>query len=100
MTWFESMRYLISFVEAINSDPKTASNGSRVRINSGHRTVLRPALEVLLAAKEFMTDVVEGKEKVKERRQTRGEETVMYEQSGGRFSLRCPKRLILEMQSK
>ncbi|KAF8807028.1 Metallo-hydrolase/oxidoreductase [Phlegmacium glaucopus] len=99
VTWFESMDYLILFVEAINGDPKTAS-GCEVQINSGHCTVLQPALEILLAAKAFMGDVVEGREKVKERQQRRGEETVTYEQSGGRFSLRCPERLILEMQTK
>lgn len=96
--WFESMDYLILFVEAKNSGPKTASDGREVQINSGHQTVLRPALEILLAAKAFMKDVVEGREKMKERREKRGEETVTYEQSGGRFSLRCPERLILEMQ--
>ena len=77
-----------------------ASDGRKVRMNSGHHTVLQPALEILLAAKAFMKDVVNGKERVKERRQNRGEETAMYEQNGGRFSLRCPERSILEMRSK
>ena len=97
VTWFESMDYLIGVVEAMNSK---ASDGRKVQMNSGHHTVLQPALEILLAAEAFMKDVVNGKERVKERRQNQGEETVVYEQSGGRFSLRCPERLILEMRNK
>jgi len=97
VTWFKSMDFLIWLVEAMNS---TTSDGREVQINSGHRTVLQPALGILLAAKAFMKDVVDGKEEVKERRQNRGEETVAYEQNGGRFSLRCPERLVLEMQNE
>ena len=97
VTWLESMEFLIQLVEAMNS--KT-SDRRKVQMNSGHHTVLQPALEILLAAKAFMKDVINGKERVKERRQNRGEETVVYEQSGGRFSLRCPERLILELRSK
>ena len=97
VTWFESMDFLSWHVEAMNSE---ASDGRKVQMNSGHHTVLQPALETLLAAKAFMKDVANGKETVKERQQNRGEEIVMYEQSGGRFSLRCPERLILEMRSK
>lgn len=96
VTWFESVDFLIWLVEAMNSE---ASDGRKVQMNSGHHTVLQPAFEILLAARAFMEDVVTGKERVKERRQNRGEETVVYEQSGGRFSLRCPERLILEMRS-
>jgi glyoxylase-like metal-dependent hydrolase (beta-lactamase superfamily II) len=97
VTWLKSMDFLSWLVETMNS---AASDGCKVQMNSGHHTVLQPALEILLAAKAFMKDVVNGKEKVKERRRIRGEEIVMYEQSGGRFSLRCPERLILEMRSK
>jgi glyoxylase-like metal-dependent hydrolase (beta-lactamase superfamily II) len=97
VTWFESMDFLIWLVEAMNSK---ASDGRKVQMNSGHRTVLQPALEILLAAKTFMKDVVNGKERVRERRQRQGEEIVMYKQSGGRFSLGCPEKLILEMRSK
>ena len=97
VTWFESMDFLSRLVQAMNS---MASDRREVQINSGHCTVLQPALGVLLAAKAFMKDVVDGKEEVKGRRQNRGEETVTYEQSGGRFSLRCPERLILEMRNK
>ena len=97
VTWFESMDFLSWLVEEMNSK---ASDGRTVQMNSGHRTVLQPALEILLATKAFMKDVVNGKETVKERRQNRGEETVTYEQSGGRFSLRCPERLILEMRGR
>ena len=70
-----------------------------VLINSGHVTALRPALNVLLSAIAFMKDVVDGKEAVKHRDWRRGEVTVTYEQDEGRFSLRCPERLVLEAQS-
>ena len=80
MTWFESMDFLCWLVEAMNSK---ASDGRKVQMNSGHHTVLQPALEILLAAKAFMKDVVNGKERVKERRQNRGEEMVIYEQKWG-----------------
>ncbi|KAJ7494681.1 beta-lactamase-like protein [Mycena galericulata] len=86
--WMSSIEYLIAFVEA---DSQT----EQVRINSGHRTVCRPALEVLDAAKKFMEDVISGKEPVRKRVIVRGEETVIYEQRGGRFALRCPERLVL-----
>lgn len=80
VTWFESMDFLCWLVEAMNSK---ASDGRKVQMNSGHHTVLQPALEILLAAKAFMKDVVNGKERVKERRQNRGEEMVIYEQKWG-----------------
>ena len=69
-------------------------------MNSGHRTVLQPALEILLAVKAFIRNVVNGKERVKENWQNRDEGIVVYEQSGGQFSLRYPKRLNLEMPRK
>ncbi|KAF8206518.1 Metallo-hydrolase/oxidoreductase [Mycena galopus ATCC 62051] len=88
--WISSIEYLIGFVKA---EDKT---GAAVRINSGHRTVCRPALELLNATKAFMEDVVAGKEPVRGRRSDRGEERVLYVQAGGRFALRCPERLVLE----
>jgi len=70
VTWFESMR---------GRGGNERYGVGQVQINAGHRTVLQPALGILLAAKAFM----------KERRENRGEETVTYEQSGGRFNLEC-----------
>ncbi|KAF8149852.1 Metallo-hydrolase/oxidoreductase [Crassisporium funariophilum] len=93
VTWFASMEYLILFVK----DKQNATK--RVLINSGHRTVLQPALDVLMAAKAFMEDVVAGREEVRDRRQKRGETTVTYEQAGGRFSLICPERLVEEARA-
>ncbi|KAJ7637715.1 Metallo-hydrolase/oxidoreductase [Mycena polygramma] len=87
--WLSSIQYLIAFV-------KTENATGHVQINSGHRTVCRPALEVLNAAKEFMEDVIAGREPVRGRECRRGEENVSYTQNGGRFALRCPERLVLE----
>ncbi|KAJ6494779.1 Metallo-hydrolase/oxidoreductase [Mycena vitilis] len=88
-SWLSSIRYLIAFVE-------TENETGHVQINSGHRTVCRPALEVLNAANEFMEDVIAGREPVRGRECRRGEENVSYTQNGGRFALRCPERLVLE----
>jgi len=100
VTWFSSMDYLISFVEEKNAAlPASTRNNSipmEVLINSGHRTTLRPALEVLVGARAFIEDVIAGREKAKRRGWGRGEEIVIYEQAGDRFSLRCPERLIQE----
>lgn len=104
VTWFSSVDYLISFVEEKNADlPTSTRNGStplEVMINSGHRTRLQPALEVLGGARAFMEDVVAGREKAKRRGWGRGEETVTYEQAGDRFSLRCPERLVQEARNR
>ncbi|KAJ6505955.1 beta-lactamase-like protein [Mycena vulgaris] len=88
--WMSSIEYLILFVKTENG-----TGQGQVRINSGHRTVCRPALEVLVATKEFMQDVISGREPVIKRLTVRGEENVVYAQSGGRFVLRCPERLVL-----
>ncbi|KAJ7170621.1 hypothetical protein C8R43DRAFT_875692 [Mycena crocata] len=87
--WMSSIGYLISFVVAENV-------AGEVRINCGHRTVCRPALEVLNATKKFMLDVIGGREPVRKRMTVRGEENVVYVQKGGRFVLRCPERLVEE----
>ncbi|KAJ7104208.1 Metallo-hydrolase/oxidoreductase [Mycena belliarum] len=89
--WLTSIEYLILFVAKENET-------GHVRINSGHATVYRPALEVLVAAKEFMQDVIAGREPVRERITVRGEENVVYLQDGGRFALRSPERLVLAAQ--
>ena len=66
------------------------------RISCGHVTAGRPALEVLNASKEFMRDVLEGREKVRARFEKRGEVCVEYVQKGGVYSLACPERLVEE----
>ncbi|KAH9838421.1 Metallo-hydrolase/oxidoreductase [Rhodofomes roseus] len=67
-----------------------------VRINCGHRTVTRPALEVLRAARQFVSDILTGNVEVRWRRWRRGEWHVDYRQEGGQFSVRCPERLVEE----
>ncbi|CCM04308.1 uncharacterized protein FIBRA_06479 [Fibroporia radiculosa] len=88
-TWLASVDALIAFVMQSKS-PQTAL------INSGHRTAVRPALEVLQTAKSFMMDVLLGKEGPRNRTRRRGEVYVEYAQDGGRYSLRCPERLVKE----
>ncbi|KAF7312314.1 Lactamase-B domain-containing protein [Mycena indigotica] len=85
--WFASTASLITLVK---------TEGPDVRINSGHKTSCRPAYEVLHSTRNFIKDVVMGKEPVQRREWRRGEENVVYLQEGGRFSLRCPERLVLE----
>lgn len=76
------------------------TESKEVLINSGHQTAARPAMEVLVAATTFMNDVVKGKEPIKGRLTVRGEASVVYEQAGGRFSLRCPERLVEEARRR
>ncbi|KAH9928619.1 Metallo-hydrolase/oxidoreductase [Fomitopsis serialis] len=71
-----------------------------VRINCGHRTVTRPALEVLGKAKQFVMDVLVGDVEVRWRMWRRGEWYVEYRQEGGQFSVRCPERLIEEARQQ
>ncbi|KAF8899942.1 hypothetical protein CPB84DRAFT_1680901 [Gymnopilus junonius] len=102
VTWFSSMDYLIEFVKQKNlllqSSDERNGEPFGVLINAGHCTALQPALDVLLSAKAYMRNVVEGKEEVAERRESRGEETVTYGKTGDRFSLRCPERLVEEVR--
>ncbi|OCH94450.1 Metallo-hydrolase/oxidoreductase [Obba rivulosa] len=69
-------------------------------INCGHRTAMRPALDVLRTTKAFMLDVLAGKEKIHRRETRRGIEYVEYVQPGQRYRLICPERLILEAREQ
>lgn len=103
ITWFASMRHLVALVREQNEilAARGGSGGqSEVLVNAGHVTALRPALEVLLATVEFMRDVVDGREELKERFMKRGVVNVKYEQDGGRFSLICPERLITDARGE
>ncbi|EIN03768.1 Metallo-hydrolase/oxidoreductase [Punctularia strigosozonata HHB-11173 SS5] len=88
--WFESVDDLIALVRDADSD-----GGLLTRINAGHQTAGEPAMDVLLASKAFMQDVVSGTEPIQRRWQKRGDTFVEYAQKGGRFSLQCPERLVL-----
>ncbi|KAI6116881.1 Metallo-hydrolase/oxidoreductase [Pisolithus thermaeus] len=85
--WFATVDNLLAFV-CKQPDP------DNVRINFGHATVMKPAIEVLRATKEFMKDVVSGTEPPRRRFQRRGQWEVEYKQRSGRFSLICPERLV------
>jgi len=96
VTWFASVNNLILFVQS-----QSGSKGGEgdILLNAGHCTVARPALEVLVAVRQFMRDVIERKEVVKKRLVVRGERNVVYRQEDGRFSLRCPERLVEEART-
>ncbi|KAI6096484.1 Metallo-hydrolase/oxidoreductase [Pisolithus croceorrhizus] len=87
--WFATVGNLLAFV-CKQPDP------DNVRINCGHAAVMKLAIEVLRATKEFMKDVVPGTEPLRRRFQTRGQWVVEYKQKSGRFSPICPERLVLE----
>lgn len=102
VTWLESVDYLMAFVTEKNgiSESKNGSTSKQVMINAGHETAMRPAKEVLADSKAFLEDVIRGREPVKGRQKGRGEDRLIYEQEGGRFSLWCPERLIEEARRK
>ena len=91
-TWFSTINTLLFFVQ---SQP----NASQVKINCGHATAMKPAIDVLEATKSFMKDVVSGKEPLRGRYQRGGVWLVQYRQATGRFSLACPERLVLEARN-
>lgn len=91
--WLSSVDMLVEYVLGTSS-PQSAM------INCGHRTTMRPALDVLRTTKDFMLDVVAGKEEIR-RRERRGDvEYVEYLQHGGRYRLICPERLVLEARDQ
>jgi glyoxylase-like metal-dependent hydrolase (beta-lactamase superfamily II) len=93
--WFASVEWLIKLVQGADAR-RHGPDAPLARINAGHVTAGRPALDVLLATEAFMRDVISGKESVKDRRMKRGEPFVEYVQDDGRFRLQCPERLVLE----
>ncbi|KAG9314897.1 Metallo-hydrolase/oxidoreductase [Chiua virens] len=60
--WFSTIDKLLSFV-------RRQPNAGQVQINCGHATAMKPAIDVLEAAKSFMDDVVSEKEPLKGRYQ-------------------------------
>ncbi len=87
--WLDTVDNLIRLVEG-------SGKASTVRIGCGHKTAGSGAQEVLLSTKAFMFDVLAGREDVKDRWEKRGEIHVRYAQSGGRYNLICPERLVEE----
>lgn len=102
LAWFESVDYLMTFVAERNkmTEERHGSRAQEVLINAGHRTAAQPAIEVLSSSKAFMDDVIGGREPVKGRMKVRGQDNIVYEQEGGRFSLRCPEQLIKEARRR
>ncbi|KAL6299859.1 Metallo-hydrolase/oxidoreductase [Sparassis latifolia] len=91
--WLASLSELIDRVCA-ESSPQD------VRICCGHETAGRPALDVLRTAEAFVRDVLDGRELVRSREERWGVWVVEYMQEGGRYSLVCPERLVLEAREK
>ncbi|KAH9945245.1 Metallo-hydrolase/oxidoreductase [Epithele typhae] len=87
--WFAS-------VDGLTAMLQKSGRAETAKINCGHKTAMGDAMEVLRTTKAFMRDVIDGKEKVKNKMTKRGEEHVEYVQDGGRYSLICPKRLVEE----
>lgn len=94
--WFASVDFLIDFVRRSEKEALTP-----VKINSGHCTSMGNALEVLVSAKTFLQDVVSGKENpILRDKEPYGFWVVYYQREDGRFSLRCPEKLVLEARKK
>jgi len=83
--WFATVDELLAFV-------RNLPNASEVKINCGHATAMKPAIDVLEATKEFMSDVVSGKEPLVRRFPRKAGWAVEYKQTSGRFSLICPEK--------
>ncbi|GJE96601.1 MBL fold metallo-hydrolase [Phanerochaete sordida] len=89
---------LVEWVRSVDMLLDLVGRDTPAKICAGHVTAGRPARDVLTAARAFMMDVVEGRERVKRRFEKRGEICVEYIKEGMRFSLLCPERLVLEAQ--
>lgn len=87
--WFSTIDQLIELV-------RMHPDAENVKINCGHATALRPALEVLGTCRRFMENVVSGKEGVKSRYLRRGTWHLKFQEDNGRFSLICPEKLVLD----
>ncbi|KIK95422.1 hypothetical protein PAXRUDRAFT_140667, partial [Paxillus rubicundulus Ve08.2h10] len=89
--WFATVDELLTFIQNL-------PNASEVKINCSHATATKPAIDVLEATKELMSDVVSGKEPLVLRFPRKAGWAVEYKQMNGRFSLiyLCPERLVLE----
>ncbi|KAL5526949.1 hypothetical protein ACEPAF_8676 [Sanghuangporus sanghuang] len=94
--WFATMDYLIDFV----TDAECSAVCNPVKINAGHDTSMVNALDVLQEGKAFLADVISGKERVKKRTTVDGVKLVSYARMDGRFSLRCPERLVLDARER
>ena len=91
---------IVDWLRTVDSLLELVGTAEDAKICCGHVTYGRPAREVLEASKQFMLDVISGKESVRKRFEKRGETTVQYVQDGHRYSLICPERLVLEARQQ
>ncbi|EPT05632.1 hypothetical protein FOMPIDRAFT_1021394 [Fomitopsis schrenkii] len=89
-----SISVWLSTIDQLVQVAMSSQAPENVKINCGHRTASRSALEVLAKAKGFMLDVLADDVEVRWRIWKRGEWHVEYRQDGGQFSVRCPERLV------
>ena len=85
--WFNSVDLLTNFVKQFHGE-------DNIKLNAGHESSMQDALDVLGRGREFLMDVVCDREEEKDQVTIDGVMYVIYSQSGGRFSLRCPLTLI------
>jgi glyoxylase-like metal-dependent hydrolase (beta-lactamase superfamily II) len=98
--WMKSMDYLLDFVIRRQNKNSARMRSDAIRINAGHCTSAVDAEDVLRNGRGFIEDVVAGKVPVKGRTMVDGVKIVSYARNDGRFSLRCPEKLVLEARRK
>lgn len=93
---FPAQGSIVDWLKTVDALIDLVTPFKEARIACGHTTAGRPALDVLTSTKQFMTDVLAGRESVRQRYTKRGETWVEYAQKSKRFSLACPERLVKE----
>lgn len=95
VTFVQSMTRLRTLVDGWNESPRL----KRVTIACGHCTDDTDAADLLRHVDQFVWNVVDGKEEIKQEENSRGEIVWTFEQEDGRLSMRTPKRLVDELRS-
>jgi glyoxylase-like metal-dependent hydrolase (beta-lactamase superfamily II) len=93
---FPSEGSIVEWLRSVDALLEVAGRIEDAKVCCGHVTYGRPARDVLETSKQFINDVILGKEIVRKKFEKRGEVTVQYVQDGLRYSLVCPERLVLE----
>ncbi|KAF1817106.1 Metallo-hydrolase/oxidoreductase [Eremomyces bilateralis CBS 781.70] len=74
-------------------------SSSRVKIACGHVTYCADGEAILNDVDEFLWLVVTGAVKPKQSEESRGEIFDLYEGDGGKYSIRCPRRLVVDFRA-
>ncbi|KAG8630593.1 hypothetical protein KVT40_002212 [Elsinoe batatas] len=94
VTYVESMKRLLSFVQATNLNGG-ADGEARVMLGAAHNTISVDAEEAIKDVLDFFTRVAKGEVPITRRETTRGEEYCRWD-DGGRFGVGAPLRLCEE----